>query len=882
MSFSNEGKNMKQNMRNPDKPPRSAHWLLKRTIHPDMRRSTLWDFEEAFALRAEESTRRSASLWYWYQTIKSIPLFIINSIYWGFIMLLNYLRLFFRNFVRHKAFSFINIAGLSVGLAAGFVILNYVLHETGYDKYHEKGDMIYRVVTYNKNFEVFSALAPFIMAPTMADEFPEVEFFARTSRLPFSKIKRDQSWDVIWHIQSVDPALFSILTIDFISGDPETALADPSSVVLSEKMADKYFPGGNALGGSITVQNRTGIHDLTVTGIFRDLPEQSTFRADCITSIEHGKKYRESFFRGAPINPIKGWTFPSFNSYILLKPNTDVNKTKQKLVDFSKKHSHPQVPFSFQLQPLRDMYLRSAHFQNYPFPQGNLDHIRLFSFVAILILFMSAVNFTLLSTARSFMRTREVGMRKVLGARRADLIGQALLESVVTAFIALPAALILARLFLPALNSYLGKDLTLDYIGNATLGVLFIGVTLMLGLLSGASTSLTLSRLQPVYILRAQAGKGRFRPISRRILTIFQLIITISLISATLTVYRQVRYATNKDLGFNMENVIVIDVMRVRDEFVSHYPSLKSELKHHPGIIDVSAANIIPPSDSRMYSKIPRIDDPEKTVEIEGVGVDYGFFETLDIPLLQGRNFSEDYGADDETSAILNETAVKSLGITDPLNATLPGNMKIIGVVKDFYFHSLRYQIYPTSFNLTDKYLGRIIIKLEQDNINEAIDFIRDKWSTFMPNEPFAYRFLDEQLHELYEEEKNFGRAMRRFTLVAVVLACLGLLGLSIFIAQRRLKEVSIRKVFGASVPDIIRLLSREFILLVGISTLLSVPFVLHGMNRWLRDFVNHIRIDAWIFILAGFLALILSWAAVSIQIIKAALTNPVEVLSYE
>jgi len=552
---------------------------------------------------------------------------------------------------------------------------------------------------------------------------------------------------------------------------------------------------------------------------------------------------------------------------------------ENKLLGLSKRVEDPRRAFIFRLQSLKDIYLHSNHMMNHPFPEGNVKNITIFSFVTLLILFMAGINFILLTTAKSAGRVQEIGVRKVIGAGRGDLIGQVLFESMLTAFIALPLAMCLAKAFLPVINEYLGKELSISYFSDTTYGPLLLLITLALGLFSGIYTSFAISKFQPVDMLRKKRS-GVTRSLFKKGLIVLQLIVFIALISDTFIIDRQIVFSQYSELGFDTKDVIVVD--NLNESFLNHYPAFKEEIKMDPRILNVSAASTVPPSGSRTVARMQKVNEPEKTVEVEGVDVDYDFFQTMGIDIIEGKAFSDRGHSLERSVCVVNERCVDALGIENPLSTVLKGNMRIVGVVRDFHVHSLRSQIPPLIFQISDTRLTGVVIKLTAENFFETIEFIERKWRTFNPDQPFEYHSMDRRIEALYQADMNFGRIIKRFSNLAVVIACLGLIGLSLIIAQQRKREIGIRKVLGATSGNIVGMLSKELFILVVISTCIAVPVVWFSMERWLQDFAYRINISITIFMKAGFWTLAISLLTVWIQIVKTALTNPVDVIRHE
>jgi putative ABC transport system permease protein len=511
--------------------------------------------------------------------------------------------------------------------------------------------------------------------------------------------------------------------------------------------------------------------------------------------------------------------------------------------------------------------------------QGNINNVYIFSLIGIIILVIACINYTILSTAKSSTRSKEIGIRKVLGAGKNTLLKQILGESVLISFISLPVALLLAHLLLPSVNQLFRKQLVIHYSENWQFIAGFILLTLFVGLISGSYLAFYLSSFQPVDVLKSKINIGITRSIYQKILIIIQLIIFVVLILGTCIIYKQIHYALHKDMGLNKEGLVIIHYDD--DGFRKRYESFKNEISKNPDIINVSGAMFSPPYNGGMQWDVPRIDDPDQIIKVEGLAVDFNYIETLGFTLSEGRTFSKEFGSD-SSAIMLNETAVKKLGLADPVGKMIDDRL-IIGVIKDFHLHSFHKAIMPMIIDIMlMKYAGEVVVRIKPDNISTTMNFIEDKWKEFAPDVPFDYSFFDDALEELYSEEQRFGKIISLFTLLAVFIASIGLFGLSLFIGEQRVKEIGIRKVFGSSVSRIVKLILKEYLLMVLIANLIAWPVAYFIMNKWLQNFAYHAKIDFWLYIGAAALSMFIVLMTMSFQTIKAAQTNPAETLKYE
>ena len=793
-------------------------------------------------------------------------------------MLKNYLKVAARDIVRHKGYTLINVVGLAVGLACGFLVLLYVLEETGYDTCHVKKDRICRVLTDERQFEIVSASAPFAMGDVLREECPEVESVARV-RTMGCYVRHEGELQMAGYVMSAEQDIFDVFTIPMVQGDPATALSQPSSLVISESVASKYFGDSDPMGQSLTLVSMGQEYDLNITGVTQDPPRKSTIRTNFLASIDVGTRFLEYIYRDAEVSPLERWGVNAFGTFILLHEGADPASLQARFAAMEDKYLDASVQHSYLLQPMSDFYLHSDHVSNNFLPHGNITYIYIFSAIALLVLSIACINFVILSTARSADRAREMGMRKVVGARRSDLIGQVLMESVLTAVVALPLAIVLVELALPHVNQLFRTGLTADYVQNWPFSLGALLTTLLVGILSGAYLALHLSGLRPVQILRGHERVGRGRAGFRRILIVVQLTIFVALIFCTGVVYKQIRYATQEDLGFDRDNLVGFRLPS--RETLDRIELIKSKLTGHPGVVSVSGASMMPPTDSWGRIMVPMASDPEVEKAVEVFTADCDLVRTLGLQLVAGRDLSPDLDGPGSNNTLINETAVRELGIENPIGQQIAG-YNIVGVVRDYHVHSFRHEIQSLFISVGSDHFWEMLIRIRPENVAATLEFITAQYREFYPDGEAGLTFFDDSLEAMYMAEERFGRIVGYFTLLAVMIACLGLIGLSSYVARQRTKEIGVRKVLGASVSNIVALLSKEFALLVLISGLIAWPVGQWVMMKWLEKYAYRVEIGFDVPTLAVLAGLVLTMATVGIQGYRAALSNPVDSLKQE
>jgi len=792
-------------------------------------------------------------------------------------MLWNYLKVTWRNIKRYKGYSFINIVGLAVGLACCILVLLWVQDELSYDRFHTNGDDLYRVVAEWRKTEPATHYWPVCapLAPALKEEFPEIIKATRFTRLRRGQLVRfgDKNFTEA-QICLTDPDFFEMFTFPFIQGDVQTALSNPDSFVLTEEMAAKYFGTENPLGKTLNINNE---YDFTVTGVIKNIPHNSHLQFDFLASFVR----IEDFERAWAV--LDNWTLSGFATYVQLDKNASRVELTDKIANYLQKHVQESKDIIY-LQSLKDVHLFSSHIQFGMEGQGDIRYVYIFSIVAFFILVIASINFMNLATARSSNRVKEVGLRKVVGAKRAQLIRQFFCESVVMAFCSLILAVVLVELFLPVFINLSGKQLSLDFTSHINILSAIVLLTLITGFLSGSYPALFLSSLRPVKILKGISKTEGQGYLFRRILVVSQFSLSILLIICTVVVSHQVGFMRNKKLGFDKEQVAYFPI---RDELVQRYESLKSELLKNTGIKNVTVSSNLPTSGVILTTDKVTWEgkNPEEVVVLEVTSAGYDFTETFNMEMVKGRSFSKEFSSDEEEAIVINETAEKIIGIEDPVGKQLvfgESAVTIIGVVKDYHFKSLHSEIEPLVLAIVPSLYRYVFVKLDAADIPNTLINIESTWKSFFPDTPFEFHFLDEAYEKLYRSEQQMGTLFNSFTILAVFISCLGLFGLASFMAEKRTKEIGIRKVLGASVIGIVALLNKQFAKWVLIANVIAWPVAYYAMSRWLQGFAYRINLGIWIFALAAAIALGIAVVTVSYQSIKAALANPADSLRYE
>lgn len=796
-------------------------------------------------------------------------------------MVYNYFKIAFRNLWKHKTFSAINIAGLAAGLTACFFILSYVRFELSYDNFHSKADRIVRlrddVITPTETIP--NAISVYPAGPAIAAEFPEVESYTRVTVTEAIMLNGDKKFREPNCIIA-DSTFFNIFDFKLLEGKPSQVLAAPNSVVLSPAAATRYFGDASPIGKTIQIPNNESLLTLTVTGVMAAMPENSQLKADVIISM--------STFRELYQQTPDSWTNHAPYTYLLLKPGADYKVLQAKFPAFLEKRigemmDNYQMHYTYHLTPLKDVYLNWGHFI-YAGITGNKVNVRIFTLVAVMILLIACFNFINLSTARAAERAREVGVRKVVGAGQRQLVIQYLGESVLLCLFAFVLSVVLCILLAPLFNQLAGKTIFQSLLlGNSGLLYLFAGAVAT-GVLAGTYPAMVLSSFKPVKVLKGRVTVGRKGVTMRRGLVVAQFAISLSLIIATIVVYKQMRFMRQQDLGFKPDQTVVVTTGTIPAA-----ESFRHAVSGLPGVQSVSRSSSVPGREhTSAYSELENVHGDFQKSNVDLYFTDFDFIPQYKLHLVAGRAFNTQFRTDSTQAMLLNEAAVKMLGYPSP-QAAIGRRFKqwgregtIVGVLKNFHYHSLQQQIQPLSMRIEPGAFELMSIKVKPGELKETLAAIEKTWNAQIGGRPFVYQVLDEGFNLQYQQDERFGTLFFYFSILAIFISCLGLLGLVAYSTIRRAKEIGIRKVLGASAAGVMMLLSKEFIVLIGLAALIAVPLVWFGMHEWLNGYAYRTTLSWWVFVLAGGFTLVVALLTVSFHSLKAAFTNPIKSLQTE
>ncbi|MCP4726647.1 MAG: FtsX-like permease family protein, partial [bacterium] len=817
------------------KTPGLGRWFLFRLLDKSARYDILGDFEEEYRTKTENSGSGYARIWYWGQVFRSMPAFIFNTAVWNWIMMINYLKTSVRNMKRHKAYSIINISGLSIGMACSIMLLLWVQHDISFDRFHENSDQIYRVnLEINSNNDLIcTPTVPATLGSKLKEKFPEIVNFTRyVDREGYVPVTYGNQTQVGFAIVYTEPSFIEMFTFPFIKGDPRTALTGKNPVVLTERMSRSIFGDLDSIGKILKIRKE----EYTVTGIIKDPPTNSHIRFDCIMKLraQDGNISLENLYTTV------------YGTYIQLEKDFPVEKIEEKLsADILQTEAAGPLQILEQatkkftgkilLQPVEDIYLRSENFISDHAVTGDIKSIYLLTTLAFFIMIVTCINFINLATLRSFVRGKEVGMRKVAGARRRNLLRQFLSESVLVFLVSMILAVLIVSIILPGLNGFTEKKISLSLIWQENNILLLAGIVLFTACISGFYPAIFLSSFNPLKVVKKVIFSGlKGNIFIRRALVIFQFSLSAVLILSSVTVYRQLDFVKKRNLGFDKENLLIVGVI---SDYIRDIGPIIDKLFESPDIINVAIGP------RPIYQQIGTTSNiglegipAEVDKEFQCYNIDHNYIETYKMELVAGRNFSG-ISEVDISNYILNEEAVRILNLRSPVGKDFSINGhsgKIIGVVKNFHHSSLYNMIQPIVFRLGDS--KAVNVRFAADRKTEALEYIRTVFTDAAPDYPYDHIFLEDTLNEFYSSENRIGTVLNFISLITIIIACLGLYGLASFAAERRTKEIGIRKVMGASLAGLVRLLTMEFSVLVLIANIIAIPAAWYLMSYWLQD----------------------------------------------
>jgi len=865
-----------------DKAPLIPNVLLRLLLRGEDFYEFSDDIDEVYQQMIDSRPKFRAKAWYWFRVIESIPSLIMDKIYWRFTMIKNYLKIALRNFQRHKGYSFINIAGFAIGMACCLLILLYVRHELSYDRYHKDVERVCRVVIdirFQTENRVFALVSPTV-APALKTDYPQVEYAARAMPDRAQLVRRKDTFFYEDRFMYADQELFDIFTIPFIQGVSQEALIRPNTLVVSQRMAHKYFGNVNPLGETLEINQQ----EYEITGVVTDSPENTHLKYDLIASLETLKEWEMMSY----------WDSTKFYTYLKLKPGVNVDEFSSQIGRLADKYVGEQMEreygatFHYFLQPLSSIHLHS-HLRYETEPPGNPVYITIFSFVGLFILIIACLNFMNLSTARAANRAKEVGLRKVVGAQKLQLISQFLGDSLLVSFLSLGLAMVMASFAIPLLNDLTGISLRFDELLMPGVLLSLIGGAVLVGMAAGLYPAFVLSAFRPAVTLKGTLSAGSRGLALRTVLVFVQFAISVVLIIGTLTMYRQFNFMKNKYLGFEKEQKLVLP-LRGGINIQENFASVKDMFSKHSSVTGVTVSSTVPGRGVSNFGVNLVGEEDDMGQSMFHMYFDDDFIPDYGIDMVAGRAFQKEMKTDFMGAFLINEAAVRAFGWSrseEALGKRLKTGLAdrvnpIIGVTKDFHYRGLQSEVEPLVMEFLPLTFRFITLSIDISDLNETLAFVKSQWKELWPSHPFEHFFLDTDFDRQYRADEQIGNVFGIFTFLGLFIACLGLLGLASFTAESRTKEIGIRKVLGASVGGIVLMLSKQFTKWVLLANCIAWPVAYYFMDRWLKNFAYRIDIGIWTYVLAGVLVLLVAILTVSYQSIKAAAANPVDSLRYE
>ncbi len=869
-------------------PPKIPFCIIKGFSRQYQRSSALGDLNELYAYYCAEWGIRKAKSWYWRQALKSIPPLIHNFFFWSVMMFRSYFKITWRNILRHKGFSFINISGLAVGMACCILIMMYVAEELSYDSFHEKGSRIYRANTISSigtNRRSF-AVVPSVFSEEMAATTPEIEYATRLMQTGLFRFRYKNKEHEVLNLAFVDPSFFQIFSYDFEAGDPGSALDKPDSLIITDEIARRIFGEKDPLGEILTpAVDDVEVNPFQVTGVLKNVPENSHVRFGALANIK-GLQYLMNSERVPDflLDPY----YCRLETFFLLKKDSDIPDLERKINRIAQSkwgeiYRERGTTREFFLLNIQDIHLHSPN-EDERVPAGDIKNVYLFSAIALLVLLIACFNFINLSTARSANRATEIGIRKVIGSQRSQLMKQFLCESILISLIGLSIGFLLVFLVLPFFNNLLNKEIEISTLLNFSVLIGILGIVILTGFVAGSFPAFILSAFDPIRVLKGKLRSASKNNLLRKTLVVFQFAVSIFMIAGVITVIKQLDFIKNKNLGFHKKQMAVITSPGNNSDV------LRQKILQNPGVESVSFSLNVPGVFIAYQAFNPSLEDVQKeTLRAFLMIADYDFLKTYGLEVKWGRDFSKEYSTDTDEAIVINEKTAEMLGwgedaIGKKLYNVAEKNREktVIGVVKDFHTASLKEAISPVVLELNPTAYRYVSVRLHPGNIPQTLASLEKILSEAQPNQEFSYYFIDDAFRQMYPEEDKVGQIYLSFGLLAIFVACLGLFGLSSFSAAQRTKEIGIRKVLGASIREIVVMLSKEFTVLILVANFIAWPLAYFIMQGWLRSFAYRIPVTWDIFLFSGILAMAIALLTISQQSIKAAVSSPVDSLRYE
>ncbi len=874
-------------------PPFFAELIMKYFFPDKGKFTTVGDLEESFYHEVNDNGTFKAKWWYCNEVYKSVNPIIKNTFYWGISMISNYFKLAWRNFLKYKTHSSINLIGLTFGIAASIIILLFTIDELNFDKFNTKYDRIGRLITeeFQENGDSrFYPLSAGIIGTTLVDEYPEV--LNQTSLFDINVFGRfTMQYEDFKHHEAdyliAQPSFFEVFDYNLIIGDPQKLLHEPNEVVLTETTAKMFFGNENPIGKVIQTNRDWG--NFKVTGLIEDPPGNSHLQFSMLISFNsiftEGSRWRQI---------VNHWDMSTMKTYLLFSNESSMNAFGSKLKSFQDKHKTEVfgVTEALHLQPMKDIHFGSNNFEmDRNFGARSINTIYILGIIGFFIVLSACINYSNMSIAKYFNRAKEIGMRKVVGATKKQLFIQILSESLFMSILAVAAAIALVYLLLPSFNNYLEKNLAVTSDNSLLFITLLLTITVLVGLISGSLPAFFLTKLKTISLMKMKLKPGNTVSVVKKSLVVLQFVISIVMIFATITVYNQLSYIKNKDLGFDKEQMIIVDI-NSRDSR-NNFQSIKNEFLKSSSVSKVTVSSRVP-GDWKGIGEVPvnRVGgNKNEEQRMFSICADEDFLNVYDIKLKEGNFFTGNVLLDSST-VVVNEALIKNMNISDPIGKFIQINdrnidyqMKIVGVVEDFNFHSLHQKVSPlvissikSPFEVIDYYSS----KISMANVKETIAYLKTVHEKFDKGTVFEFNFLDEKIDEFYKQDIKEGTIINTASLISILIACLGLFGLASYTAQQKIKEIGIRKVLGATVSEITLIFSKEFLRLVIVAVLIAVPLGYYFMNQWLESFAYRINIGTMEILLSAFAAVFISVATISYQAIKSANTNPIETIRTE